>query len=64
MFGRLGTDEGPVPRDQLVFRYTLTPVCGPTAPDLADSDETDAVCDAAGVGTAAVAVTLKSWRGK
>lgn len=62
MLGRLGADEGPVPRDQLLLGYALALVRRQTAGDLADGDEADAVGGAAGVGAAAVAVTLEGCR--
>lgn len=62
MFARRGTDEGSVSWDQFVFVYTLALLCGRSAVWLADGDKTDAIRRAAGVGTAAVTVTLESWR--
>lgn len=62
MLGRLGADEGPIPRDQLLLSHTLTLVQRQAAGDLADGDKADAVGGAAGVGAAAVAVTLESCR--
>ncbi len=64
MFDRRGTDEGPVSRDQFIFMYTLALLGSMPATRLADSYETDAICCAAGVGTAAVTVTLEGWRKK
>lgn len=62
MLDRLGADEGPVPRDQLLFSHALALVWRQTAGDHADGDEADAVGGAAGVGAAAVAVTLEGCR--
>lgn len=54
-----GTDEGPISWDQFHFRYALALLRGTPIAGLADGDETDAICRAAGVGTAAVTVTLE-----
>lgn len=62
MFDGRGTDEGPVSRDQFVFVHTLALLGGLSATWLADGDETDAIGRAAGVGNAAVTVTLEGWR--
>lgn len=64
MLGRLGADKGPVPRDELLLSHALALVGRQAAADLTDVDEADAVCGAAGVGAAAVAVTLEGCRRK
>lgn len=64
VFDRRGTDEGPVSRDQFIFVYALALLNSKPASRLADSYKTDAICCAAGVGTAAVTVTLEGWRKK
>lgn len=64
MFDGRGADEGPVSWDQFIFVYALALVDGLTATWPADGDKADAIRRAAGVGTAAVTVTLEGWRKK
>lgn len=59
-----GTDEGSIPREQLFFGNALAQLRRQGVARLADVDETDAICRAARVGTAALAVTLEGWRGE
>lgn len=61
LLGRLGADEGPVPRYQLLLSHAHALVQRQAAAALADADEADAIGDAAGVG-AAFAVTLEGCR--
>lgn len=59
MFAGRGTDEGPIFRYQLLFVNTLASLDCQTAARLAYNDEADAICRAAGIGTAALTVTLE-----
>lgn len=62
VLGRGRADEGAIAGDQLLLVDALAPLGGQAASRLTAGDEADAIGDAAGVGAAAVAVTLKSWR--
>lgn len=64
IFGRWGTDEGSVSWDQVTIVHTLALLNGHPAAWLLDGYKADTVCRAAGVGAAAVTVTLKAWKRK
>ena len=64
MFDGRGTDERSVSWDQFVFVYALALLGGQSGACLANGDETDAICRAAGVGNTAITVTLEGWREK
>lgn len=59
---RGGADKRTIQRDQLLLVNALASLDGRAASRLTDGDVTDAIGDAAGVGTAAVAVTLEGCR--
>lgn len=64
LFDRRGAEKGPVSWYQLSRMYTLAPLDGHLAARLPDGHVADAIRGAAGVGAAAVAVTLESCRRK